>query len=134
MTKRGSAVRAEHWLKREFNKFLQATQDPFTWIMTGVILLAAGVMVWFLLNAANNFGTYFSMPYACSAHFTQARLFFLSMLAPLFFVAVFVFMGELSLVLGLRKKRRGKISYRFLAMSLVAMFVLGAISFTLLSC
>lgn len=131
---RGAPPMAEHWLARELKKFMAATKDPITWAMTGVILVGAGLMLWFLLNAAHNFGSYYSMPYACSADFTQLRLLALTMMAPLFFVAVFVTMGELSVVLGLRKKKRGKISYRFLFMALAAMSVLGVISFVLLSC
>jgi hypothetical protein len=125
---------AEHWMRRELGKFVAFAKDPFTWIMTVVILVGVGLMLWFLIYAAGNFGSYYSMPYACSADFTQLRLFALTMLAPLFFVAVFVTMGELSVVLGLRKKKRGKVSYRFLLISLVAMTVLGVISFMLLRC
>lgn len=125
---------AEHWLKREIRKFMVAIKDPFNWAMTGAILLAVGLMLWFTLYAADNFGTYYSMPYACSAEFTQLRLFTLTMLAPLFFVAMFVTMGELTVVLGLRKKRRGKVSYRFLLIAVSAMLVLGTLSFSLLKC
>lgn len=124
----------EHWLKREFRKLLVAIRDPFTWAMTGAILMGVGLMLWFLLHAANNFGSYYSMPYACSADFTQLRLLALTMMAPLFFVAVFVTMGEMSLVLGLRKKKRGQVSYRFLFTALGAMVLLGGASFVLLSC
>lgn len=125
---------AEHWLTRELRKFLAATKDPITWAMTTVILVGAGLMLWFLLNAAENFGSYYNMPYACSAQFTQLRLLALTIMAPLFFVSVFVTMGELSLILGLRKKKRGKISYRFLFMAMAAMLVMGVVSFVLLSC
>jgi hypothetical protein len=125
---------AQHWLKRELGKLSTAMRDPLTWAMMVAILVGVGLMLWFLLNAADNFGTYYDLPYACSASFTQLRLFFLTILAPLFFVAVFVSMGELSVVLGLRKQKRRHISYRFLFLSLGAMVVLGAISFALLSC
>lgn len=124
----------EHWLARELKKLVAIAKDPITWAMTGVILVGVGLMLWFLLRAAHNFGAYYSMPYACSAEFTQLRLLALTIMAPLFFVSVFVTMGELSVVLGLRKHKRGKISYRFLFMALTAMSVLGVISFLLLSC
>jgi hypothetical protein len=125
---------AEHWLKRELKKFAAATRDPFAWAMTGAVLVGVGLMLWFLLNAADNFGTFYSMPYACSARFTQLRLFALTLMAPLFFVSVVVTMSELGVVLGLRKKRRGHVSYRFLFTALSAMVVMGAASFMLLSC
>lgn len=125
---------AEHWLARELKKFMAAAKDPVTWAMTAVLLVGVGLMLWFLLNAAHNFGSYYSMPYACSADFTQLRLFALTIIAPLFFVSVFVTMGELSLILGLRKKKRGRISYRFLFLALAAMGGMGVLSFVLLSC
>lgn len=125
---------AEYWLSRELKKFVAYAKDPITWFMTAVILVGTGLMLWFLLHAAENFGSYYSMPYACSAKFTQLRLFALTMMSPLFFASVFVTMGELSVVLGLRKKKRGKISYRFLFIALSAMIVLGVASFMLLSC
>jgi len=125
---------AEHWFKRELKKLVAASKEPITWIMTGGILVGTGLMLWFLFHAADNFGAYYTMPYACSARFTQIRLFALSMMAPLFFVAVFVTMGELSVVMGQRKKKRSGISYRFLMLALVAMLVLGIGSFLLLSC
>lgn len=125
---------AQNWLRRELAKLSAAMRDPITWAMMAAILTGVGLMLWFLLNAANNFGSYYSLPYACSANFTQLRLFFLSILAPLFFVAVFVTMGELSVVLGLRKQKRRQIGYRFLFLSLGAMVVLGAVSFALLRC
>ncbi len=125
---------AQHWLKRELGKFAVAARDPVTWAMTAIILTGVGIMLWFLLNAAENFGSYYNLPYACSAGFTQLRLFFLTILAPLFFAAVFVTMGELSVVLGLRRKKRGHVSYRFLFIALAAMTGLGVVSFVLLSC
>lgn len=125
---------AEHWLRRELKKFVHSAKDPITWVMTGVILVGVGLMLWFLLNAAKNFGSYYSMPYACSARFTEMRLLALTMMAPLFFAAVFVTMGELSVVLGLRRKKRGTVSYRFLFIALAAMVGLGVTSFALLSC
>jgi len=125
---------AQHWLKRELEKLTTALRDPIVWAMMVTILVGMGLMLWFLVHAADNFGSYYSLPYACAANFTQLRLFFLSILAPLFFVSVFVTMGELSVVLGLRKQKHRQISYRFLFLSLGAMVVLGAISFALLSC
>jgi len=125
---------AQHWLWRELGKLSTALRDPLTWAMMAAILVGVGTILWFLLHAANNFGSYYSMPHACSTSFTQLRLFFLTILAPLFFVAVFVTMGELSVVLGLRKQKRRQISYRFLFLALGAMVVLGAISFALLNC
>lgn len=125
---------AQHWLKQELGKLSTALRDPLTWAMMAAILTGTGLMLWFLVQAADNFGSYYSLPYACSANFTQLRLFFLTILAPLFFVAVFVTMGELSVVLGLRKQKRRHISYRFLFLSLAAMLVLGTVSFALLRC
>jgi hypothetical protein len=125
---------AQHWLKRELEKLTTALRDPIVWVMMVTILVGMGLILWFLVHAADNFGSYYSLPYACAANFTQLRLFFLSILAPLFFVSVFVTVGELSVVLGLRKQKRRQISYRFLFLSLGAMVVLGAISFALLSC
>ena len=125
--------KAEHWLKREIRKLGVMASDPITWMMTLVLIVGIGLILMFLLRAADNFGTYYAFPAACAADFTQARLFFLSMLTPLFFVAVFVFMGEMTVVLGLRKKKH-RVSYGFLFGALVAMLVLGATSFVLLSC
>lgn len=125
---------AEHWLRSEFEKLMVLLRDPITWVMTAVILLGVGLMLWFLLRAADNFGAYYSMPYACSASFSQLRLLALTIMAPLFFVAVVVTMGELSLLLGLRKKKRSHVSYRFLFIALTAGVVLGGTSFALLSC
>jgi len=125
---------AEHWFKRELKKLMAASKEPITWIMTGGVLIGSGLMLWFLFHAADNFGAYYNLPYACSARFTQLRLLALSMMAPLFFVAVFVTMGELSVVMGLRKQKRSRISYRFLFLAMGAMMVLGIGSFLLLSC
>lgn len=127
-------AQAEHWIKRELRKALELARDPLAWAMTLALLGGAGLLLWFLLRATDNFGAYYSLPYACSASFGQVRLFLLTMLTPLFFVAVFLTVAELSVVLGLRKKRRGKVSYRFLWLALAAMVVLGGVSFALLRC
>jgi len=123
----------DHWFKRELRELAVMARDPTTWVMTLVVFASAGLVLWFLLLAADNFGAYYSMPYACSAKFTQLRLFFLTILAPLFFVAVFVTMAELGLVLGLRKKNH-KANMKFLLFALVSMLTLGAVCFHLLSC
>jgi hypothetical protein len=125
---------AEHWLIRELRKFILLAKDPLAWIMTLALLSGVGLMLWFLFTAANNFGAYYSVRYACSAEFSQIRVFFLTILAPLFFVAVFVTVAELTVVLGLRRKKRGMVSYRFLLIALSAMIGLGLISFWLLRC
>ncbi|MEW6676966.1 MAG: hypothetical protein AB1421_03515 [Pseudomonadota bacterium] len=127
-------MRAEHWLMRELKKAMIMAKDPLAWVMTLALVVGGGLMLWFLLTATDNFGAYYTLPYACSKSFSEMRLFLLTMLAPLFFIAVVVTMAELSVVLGLRKKKRGKVDYKFLLTALVSMLVLGAISFVLLSC
>ena len=124
---------AEHWLKRELNKFVVLAKDPLTWVVVMVFLVGVGLILAFLLRAADNFGTYYTSSYACSANFSQLRLFFLTMLAPLFVVAVFVTMAELVQILGLRK-RGHRHSTKFLVLAMMAMLVLGGLSFWLLSC
>ncbi|MEW5769155.1 MAG: hypothetical protein AB1831_02210 [Pseudomonadota bacterium] len=124
----------EHWMVREWRKIAAAGKDPMTWFMLLVILVVAGIMLRFLLNAADNFGVYYSMPYACSERFSQLRLFFLSILAPLFFFSMVITLGELMVVLGVRRKKRKVGSYKFLFIALVSMLALGAVSFALLSC
>lgn len=127
-------LRAEHWLIREFKKVIEAAKDPLVWIMLLSVVFGAALLLWFLLKATDNFGAYYTMPYACSKSFSEMRLFILTMLTPLFFVAVFVTVAEMSVVLGLRKKKRGKVDYKFLLFAMISMIVLGLISFTLLSC
>jgi len=127
-------MKAEHWLTREWRKALALARDPLAWIMTIAVLGGVGLMLWFLLRATDNFGAYYSLPYACAEGFSELRLFLLTMMAPLFFIAVLVTMAEISVVLGLRKKRRGRVDYRFLFTALAAMLVLGGTSFVLLSC
>lgn len=124
---------AEHWLKREWRKFVALAKDPLTWVVVMVFLVGVGLILAFLLRAANNFGSFYTLPYACSANFSQLRLFFLTMLAPLFAVAVFVTMAELVQVLGLRKQGR-RHNVKFLLLAMMSMIVLGGISFGLLSC
>jgi hypothetical protein len=127
-------MRAEHWLMRELKKAMILAKDPLAWVMTVALVGGGGLMLWFLLTATDNFGAYYTLPYACSKSFGEMRLFLLTMLAPLFFIAVLVTMAELSVVLGLRKKKRGKVDYKFLLMAMTSMLVTGAISFVLLSC
>lgn len=127
-------MRAEHWLMRELKKATILAKDPLAWVMTVALIGGGGLMLWFLLTATDNFGAYYSLPHACSKSFGEMRLFLLTMLAPLFFIAVLVSMAELSVVLGLRKKKRGKVDYKFLSIALASMVGLGAISFVLLRC
>ena len=126
-------MKAEHWIKRELKKFMVMVRDPMAWIMLAAVLGGGGLILWFLLHAADNFGSYYYASAACAQGFTQMRLFFLSMITPLFFIAVIVFMGEMTMVLGLRKKKH-RANYKFLFLSLAAMFLLGGVSFVLLSC
>jgi len=127
-------LRPEHWIIRELKQLMVAARDPLTWIMLAGVVFGVGLVLWFLLKATHNFGATYTLPYACSASFSEMRLFLLTMMAPLFFVAVMVTMAELSVVLGLRKKKRGNVAYRFLILSLLSMIVLGSLSFSLLSC
>lgn len=123
----------EHWLVSEWKRFRAFVQDPLTWIMTLLIALSVGLMLRFLLVATDNFGAVYAMPYACAAEFTQLRLFFLSLLAPLFFVALLLFIGELGLVLG-QKRQHHRYSLKFLLIYLFSMISLGTASFLLLRC
>lgn|GEM_PF-5153872 len=123
----------EHWLVSEWKRFRAFIQDPLTWIMTVLITLGVGLMLRFLFVATDNFGAVYAMPYACAAEFTQVRLFFLSLLAPMFFVALLLFIGEFGLVLGQKRQRR-RYSLKFLLIYFFSMIALGTASFLLLQC